>query len=170
MALAITGTIGDDVNVSGNLDQQTIVDKEHVRILSIAYLVTAVMNALFSLLGLLYAFMGFFMTTLMARMPAAPEKPPPPEAVVWMFAVLGLGMFAIMMTFGVLKYLTYRRLRQCRSRTFCMVVAGISCLGIPYGTLLGIFTFAVLTRPSVAKLFGVRPPPISTSSVVAGDG
>ncbi len=159
------------MNVTENLDRQTIVDQEHVRILSIAYLVSAVMNALFSLFGLLYVFMGFFMTALMARMPAGPAQPaPPPEAVAWMFAAFGLAMFTIMLTFGLFKFLAYRCLKQRRSRTFCMVVAGISCLGIPYGTLLGIFTFAVLTRPSVSKLFAVAPPPISTAGVVAGDG
>ena len=158
------------MNVSDNLNRQAIVDQEHVRILSIAYLVSAVMNAVFSLFGLLYVFVGFFMTALMTRMPASPAQPAPPEAVVWMFVAFGLSMFAIMMTFGVLKYVAYRRLRERRSRTLCMVVAGISCLGIPYGTLLGIFTLAVLTRPSVVKLFAVAPPPISTSSEVAGDG
>jgi membrane-associated HD superfamily phosphohydrolase len=158
------------VNVSENLDRQAIVDQEHVRILSIAYLVSAVMNALFSLFGLLYVFVGLFMTALMTRMPTSPAQPAGQEAMLWLFVVFGLSMFAIMMTFGVLKYVAYRRLRERRSRTFCIVVAGISCLGIPYGTLLGIFTLAVLTRPSVVKLFAVTPPPISTSSVVAGDG
>jgi hypothetical protein len=157
-------------NVDKNHDRQAIVDQEHVRILSIAYLVSAGLNAAFSLFGLLYVFMGFFMTALMKHMPASSAQPAPPEAVVWMLVAMGLGMFAIMMTFGVLKYVAYRRLRERRSRTFCMIVAAISCLGIPYGTVLGIFTLAVLTRPSVAKLFAVAPPPIPTSSHVAGDG
>jgi hypothetical protein len=158
--------MGDTVDKSSNLDRQAVVDHEHVRILSIAYLVSAGLNAGFSLFGLLYVFMGFFMTALMKRMPASPPQAPAPEAVVWMLVAMGLGMFAIMMTFAVLKYVTYRRLRERRSRTFCMIVAAISCLGIPYGTVLGIFTLAVLTRPSVVNLFTVSPPPIPTSGEV----
>ena len=34
-----------------------------------------------------------------------------------------------------------------------MVIAGISCLFVPYGTILGVFTFIVLQRSSVEKLF-----------------
>ena len=48
------------------------------------------------------------------------------------------------------------RIRQKRSRIFCMVIAGIGCLEFPYGTLLGIFSFIVLGRNSVRLLF--EPP------------
>jgi hypothetical protein len=41
------------------------------------------------------------------------------------------------------------RLRQWRSRTFLLFVAGFNCLNIPFGTVLGIFTIIVLTRASV---------------------
>jgi hypothetical protein len=34
-----------------------------------------------------------------------------------------------------------------------MVIAAIGCLEIPYGTLLGVFSFLVLGRDSVARLF-----------------
>jgi len=34
-----------------------------------------------------------------------------------------------------------------------MIVAGLGCLAVPYGTLLGVFTFVVLGRPSVVRLF-----------------
>jgi hypothetical protein len=33
------------------------------------------------------------------------------------------------------------------------VVAGISCISIPYGTVLGILTFLVLARPSIRAVF-----------------
>ena len=151
-------------------DRQTIVDLEHVRILSIAYLVSAIISAVFSLFGLLYAFMGIFMGAVIAHAPASPTQGPPHEFVVWLFGLLGVGIFSILITIGVLKFFTYRFLAQRRSRTFCMVVAGLNCLAVPYGTLLGIFTFVVLTRPSVAKLFSIAPPPIHASNAVASDG
>ena len=34
-----------------------------------------------------------------------------------------------------------------------MVIAGINCLHIPLGTLLGVFTLVVLGRESVRKLY-----------------
>jgi hypothetical protein len=37
------------------------------------------------------------------------------------------------------------------------VIAAISCLLVPLGTVLGIFTILVLVRPSVKERFGVAP-------------
>jgi len=34
-----------------------------------------------------------------------------------------------------------------------MVIAGIECLFMPFGTVLGVFTLVVLVRPSVKELF-----------------
>jgi hypothetical protein len=43
-----------------------------------------------------------------------------------------------------------------KSRTLCLVAAAISCLEIPYGTLLGVFTLIVLDRASVRNEFAGR--------------
>ncbi len=64
-----------------------------------------------------------------------------------------------MITMAALKFYTAVCLKQRKSRTFCLVVAAISCLEVPYGTILGVFTFLVLERPSVARLFGANPLP-----------
>ena len=153
-----------------NPSRQAIVDQEHLNILSIAYLVSAGISACFSLIGVLYAVMGAFAGALIARAPAQPGQAPPPEFMGWIFGAMGLVMFAIMITMATLKFLAYRRLKERRSRVFCMVVAGVACLGIPYGTLLGIFTFVVLSRPSVARLFEVTPPPIPAPDAAASGG
>jgi hypothetical protein len=50
------------------------------------------------------------------------------------------------------RYLTHRRRYK-----FCFVIACISCLVMPYGTVLGVFTIIVLIRPTVKELFGVSP-------------
>ena len=34
-----------------------------------------------------------------------------------------------------------------------MIVAGITCLSVPIGTVLGVFTLMVLSRPSVKQMF-----------------
>ncbi|HEY3128349.1 MAG TPA: hypothetical protein VGL91_02750 [Acidobacteriota bacterium] len=133
--------------------RQAIVDQEHLKLLTIGYLVSAGTNAFFSLFGLLYAFMGVVITAAISRAPARPGQDAPPEFVGWIFGLFGFGFFAILAGLGVLKFLVARRLKQRRSRTFCMVVAGVSCFGVPYGTMLGVFTFLVLSRPSVARLF-----------------
>ena len=46
-----------------------------------------------------------------------------------------------------------RMMAKRRRRMFCLIVAAISCLFFPLGTLLGIFTILVLSRPSVIQQF-----------------
>jgi uncharacterized protein YybS (DUF2232 family) len=133
--------------------RQNIIDQEHLKLLHIAYLVSACLSAFFSLFGIMYAFMGVFFGAMIAAAPLRPGQERPPPFMGWFFGVFGLFFFVILLTMGILKFLTYRRLKERRSRVFCMVVAGISCLSIPYGTLLGVFTFVVLSRPSVMELF-----------------
>jgi hypothetical protein len=133
--------------------RQAIVDEEHLKLLRIGYLVSAGMNALFSLLGLLYVFLGVLMGTMFASMPMRTGPHPPPLFLGWFLGILGLGLFLVMITLAVLKFRAARCLKARRSRGFCMVVAGLSCLGFPYGTVLGVFTFLVLGRASIKALF-----------------
>jgi hypothetical protein len=77
-------------------------------------------------------------------------------------------LFALMVVLAVLKFIVAKRLSQRRSRTLCLVVAGLSCFGVPFGTALGVFTFLVLLRPSVARMFDT--PTASATGVVSSEG
>lgn len=46
-----------------------------------------------------------------------------------------------------------RALAQRRRYTFCLVIAGVACMFMPFGTVLGVFTIIVLLRDSVKELF-----------------
>jgi hypothetical protein len=129
--------------------RQAILDQEHLRLLSIGYLVSAGVNAFSSLFGLMYAAMGLLFGAAIAQS----NEPAPPEFIGWFFGAFGFALFLIMVTLAVLKAMVWDCLRKRRSRTFCMVIAGVSALGIPYGTMLCVFTFLVLSRPSVKQLF-----------------
>jgi len=41
---------------------------------------------------------------------------------------------------------------------FCLIVAGIICIFMPLGTILGVFTIIVLVRPSVKAMFEGQAP------------
>ncbi|MEM8609327.1 MAG: hypothetical protein AAGF92_19660 [Myxococcota bacterium] len=47
------------------------------------------------------------------------------------------------------------KIRQRQWWTFCYLSAWGECLAFPFGTILGIFTIIVLSRPSVKTLFGM---------------
>ena len=46
-------------------------------------------------------------------------------------------------------------IRKRRWWTFCYLTGWGECLMFPFGTILGIFTILVLSRPSVKRVFGV---------------
>lgn len=140
--------------------RQSIVDEEHLKLLSIGYIVSGGFTALFSLFGLFYALMGVAMGMAIAHAPEATSKAgePPPALFGWIFAGVGLVMFLGFIAMAVARFWVARCIRRRKARTFCLVIAGLGCLEIPYGTLLGVATFIALGRDSVEQLFAPAPP------------
>lgn len=46
-----------------------------------------------------------------------------------------------------------RSLQKRKRLLYCQVVAGVSCMLVPLGTVLGVFTIVALQRPSIAAAF-----------------
>jgi len=141
--------------------RQAIINEEHLKLLSIGYLVSAGVAALFSLLGLLYVFMGVMMSVTFSEAAKKANQVPPPAFVGWVFGIIGLVIFLLLIAMAALKFCTAQCIKRRRARAFCMVVAAFSCLEIPYGTVLGVFTFVVLGRDSVKCLFEPQAAPAS---------
>jgi len=135
-----------------NTDHQAIIDAEHLRLLAIFHFVSAA----FAFAGVLFASLYFVLIWAVFDNPeiwAQSQEGAPPAVVINIFRwVTGFGVvwFVVACVGNLLSGLF---LRTRRHRTFSMVIAGINCLHIPLGTLLGVFTFAVLGRESVRKLY-----------------
>jgi hypothetical protein len=136
--------------------RQSVIDEEHLKILSVCYMVSAAISAFFSLFGLMYAGMGAVVNQAIKNAPELAgnaNNALPPGLFGWIFGVFGVAFFLFSMTLAGLKLGTALCLKKRKGRVFCMVIGAIECVGIPYGTLLGIFTFVVLGRDSVERLF-----------------
>ena len=59
---------------------------------------------------------------------------------------------------AVLNLVAGRSLTRKQNLTLIQILAGFSCLNVPYGTALGVLTFMVLGRPTVRALFEGRDP------------
>ena len=126
-------------------------DHEHLRLLSIFHYVMAGLVALFGLFPVLY--FGFGIALLSGTL----EKHDPDARVAGGFlVVLAAVMLVFTLVLGLGLLYAGRSLAQRKNYVFCLVVAGISCLFAPLGTILGVFTLVVLMRDSVAASFG-RP-------------
>lgn len=147
--------------------KRQVLDEEHLRLLGIGYWVFAGVSGFFSLFGLLYGLMGAFMVSLTSGIFPAPHQSPP-EAVGWFMALFGLGFTLAMLCLAALKVGVARCLKRRRARIFCLIVAGICCLGLPYGTVLGVLTFLVLGRPTVSRMFAPATPAEAEAGVPGG--
>ena len=125
-------------------------DAEHLRLLSICHFVLAGLCTLGALFPLIHLWIG--LSIVSGEFPLGPGRPPPPE-FGWLFIIMASGVILCSLTLAVLTLLAGRRLSARRGRAFCTVVAALECLFMPLGTVLGVFTLVVLSRPSVQRQF-----------------
>jgi hypothetical protein len=150
--------------MSDELIRQSIIDEEHLKLLCLGYMISAATTAFFSIFGLMYAVMGIVMSKLTSSQQGAGTSATqaPPAFFGRVITGIGIGIFLVMVILAAAKLRTAFCIKHRRSRTFCMIVAGFSCLAIPYGTALGVLSILVLGRDSVARMF--KPNLVSASS------
>jgi hypothetical protein len=124
-------------------------DSEHLKLLAIFHYVVAGMTALFACIPFLHFFMGLALAT-----GAFPDTDPEAQPV-GIFIMVFAGLF-IVAGWALAALIAYagRSLQARRRYTFCLVMAGVECIFMPFGTVLGVFTIIVLIRDSVKPLFG----------------
>ncbi len=136
-------------------------DDEHLRILSICHYVLAGLSAVGCCgYGIFSIVMSSAVETMMTNVPQPAAGPPFPAEAVGFFGafyvVFGVVQIAIGIAYGIGYVLAARALAARRNLTLCYIVAGCACVSIPFGTALGVFTFIVLSRPSVQAQFEAR--------------
>ena len=127
-------------------------DVDHLNLLRIGFFVVAGMTALFGLFPLLYTAFGVMVLGGFFQAHAA-KGPPPPEFVGWLLLVGGSLFTVWLEAVAVTSFLAGRALGARKNRTFVMIVGALHLPHAPLGTLLGIFTILILSRPSVRATF-----------------
>jgi hypothetical protein len=133
------------------ISQQEIIDTEHLRLLRIGYFISAATNLIWVFFPLIYVVMGALI--FFGGFNGAKPSEAPPRGIGLVIMSIGIAISLIMAAFTVLKLLTARAIGKRRSKGLIFATAAISCLGVPWGTALGVLTFLVITRPSVASQF-----------------
>ncbi len=125
-------------------------DAEHLKILSICWYVVSGLAALFGCFPVIYVGMGI----LMIVDSSAFGPGPPPAPLGWMLIIFGSVFMILVWAIAVLGFITAASLPKRRRLAVCYVAAAVACLQIPVGTVLGVFTLIVLSRPSIKAGFG----------------
>jgi uncharacterized Tic20 family protein len=123
-------------------------DEQYLNLLSIFHYVVAGLTALFSCFFLIHIAIGI------AMLCGAFEGKDSPPRFIGLFFIIFPTLF-IMAAWILAGFMIAagRKLRQRKSRTFCLVVAGIECISMPFGTILGVFTIVLLMKDSVKAIF-----------------
>jgi hypothetical protein len=132
-------------------------DEEHLRLLSIFHYVCAGLAALFACFPIMYLVMGMMM--VFSPESFGPTKDQPPAFMGVFLIVLGGVLTLLGWSLAACIAFAGRCLARRKRHTFCLVIAGIACLFMPFGTILGVFSIIVLVRPSVKALFDKATPP-----------
>jgi len=132
-------------------------DLDHIRLLTIFHYVMGGLIGFVSCIPVIHLAIGIFMILNPGTFQSEGQEATPVWAG-WLFAILG-GVFILMgWSFAICIILAGRFLNQRKNYLYCMIMAGILCLFMPLGTLLGVFTIIVLMRQTVKDLFGYGAP------------
>ncbi len=130
-------------------------DTEHLKILSICYYVMSGLSLLSLIACVLYVVIGGLMMSGQMTGSGATSAHAASEIRMMggFFLVIGISGTLFVAAIAILEFFVAKKLVRRESKMLCFVVAGINCLNMPLGTVLGVFTFLVLSRPSVAESF-----------------
>lgn len=126
-------------------------DEQHLQLLRIFHFVCAGLAALFAFFPGIYLAIGLLILFKVGAPVSA--KNAPPAFMGWILVIIGSTFILIGWTFAGLLAWAGKCLGQRRHYMFCVSMGGVACIFMPFGTVLGVFTLIVLTRPSVRALF-----------------
>jgi hypothetical protein len=132
---------------------QVSADSEHLRLLALFHYILGGIIMLFSSCAILHVGMGIAMIVKPSLFQGPPGSPPPPAFMGYFFTAIGSAVIVAGWAFGGATIYSGRCIARRRYRIFSCVLAGVNCLSVPFGTLLGVFTLIVLCRPSVKSLY-----------------
>lgn len=128
-------------------------DERNLRLLSIFHYVSSGVLAIIGSFPLLYILLGFVFLANPEGINTHGESEEVPTWFPYLFMGLGVFLVAMGWTLAILTFLSARKLAKLRNRTFSLVTAGLLCLIMPLGTILGVITILILCRDSVIQLY-----------------
>lgn len=119
--------------------------KSYLDILAVFHYVNGALTALMALAAVVFLLIG-----LGASSGWGDDFEPEPTC-----ALVAIIFFVLVLVGGyaILNLLAGRALHTRSNRILVLITSGINCLNMPFGTLLGIFTFVMMVDPEVRWMF-----------------
>lgn len=128
-------------------------DDDNLQVLAIFHFVVAGFATLVSLFPTVHLLVGI---GLLSGFFTEPKDPFPYALIGWIFVIGASCWIVLGLVFAFLLVRAGRCLKARRRYQFCLVMAGVACIFMPFGTILGVLTIFVLTKESIRAQF-LRP-------------
>ncbi len=129
-------------------------DLQHLKLLSVFHYVVAGFASLFALIPVIHVVIGIALVN--GRL--APAGDADVRMIGWALIAFASCWILGGLAFAICVALAGRNLGRKTRYTFCLVVAAIECVFMPFGTVLGILTILLLSKAPMKALFGEAAP------------
>ncbi len=131
-------------------------DAEHLKLLSIFHYVVGGLLGCCACIPIFHLIFGIICLTAPQLLQGPKSDQFPTTLFGALITVVAATMILVGWAVAICVIVAGRFLARRVHYTFCLVVAAIACLFMPFGTVLGVLTIIVLMRPSVKALFVER--------------
>lgn len=126
-------------------------DAKQLDLLATFHYVVGGITALYSCMPFMHVFMGAMMIS--GKFFGETEGSAPPPGFGWMFVIMGSTFILSGWAMAICIIIAGKKLKRRQNRMFCMVMAGIECMFMPFGTVLGVFTLIALNKDSIKETY-----------------
>ncbi|MDB5803024.1 MAG: rane protein [Betaproteobacteria bacterium] len=126
-------------------EKQRVLDDEHLRLLSLFHYISGAMTIFFSCFFIIHLVVMAYMST---HIPLGKNGQPDNFPFAIFTVVFGV-VICVGIALGVMQIISGRALGRHRRRRLSMIVAAPGAMFMPYGTILSVMTWMVLSRPGV---------------------
>jgi hypothetical protein len=120
--------------------------------ISLFHYIAGGIMALFACIPLIHFFLGIAMVCGSLNDSGGQA---PPEWFGLIFAIMGGIFFIFGQTIAWATIYSGRQIKKRRKYMFSFILACIMCMFVPIGTVLGVFSIIILSRPSVKELYQI---------------
>jgi hypothetical protein len=128
-------------------------DVRYLNLIAAFHIIAGLVAGIFSCLPLINLSMGLSMLSDIPKMIVQDIALSPFALLPIMFTLLPILIMVIGWMFAVAMLLNGYYIKNRLWHTYCLVIGGVETIFMPFGTILGVFTIIVLTKPNIKKLF-----------------
>ncbi len=146
-------------------DSKSTERESHLRLIVIFHYVLGAVAGMFAMFPILHLLFGLMMLFSPESFEGQGEAPP--AFLGWFFIILA-GLFIVIgLAFAVCVIIAGRCIQKRTRYLFCLVMAGIQCMFVPFGTVLGVFTILLLMNEDVKAMFASHSKPSGSNLSVS---